>query len=68
MKLTRENIHAAGSSGTGFNRGQLAVLGIEWPPKKGWLTQLIGTEVSDEKYKKFMDLKKNKFQQGELEL
>lgn len=57
MKLTREIIHSAGTLGMGFNRHQLALLGVKWPPKKGWLSRLVGTEVSDDVWEKVMRLK-----------
>jgi membrane protease subunit (stomatin/prohibitin family) len=58
--LTSENLHALGSNnGVGWNRKQLAVLGINWPAKKGWLTGLIGKEISLEKYQTLMMLRKS---------
>jgi hypothetical protein len=57
MKLTREIIHGAGTLGMGFNRHQLGLLGVKWPPKKGWLSGLIGTEIPDETWEKVMRLK-----------
>lgn len=52
MKLTRENLHAlSGSPGqAGFTRKQIEMLGFDWPPVKGWLTSLIGTEIGDDLY------------------
>jgi hypothetical protein len=55
MKLTWENIHAAATKGCGFTGAQLAVLGITWPPRKGWLRNLIGKEITDAQYEAFKD-------------
>jgi hypothetical protein len=55
MKLTWDNIHAAGTRGCGFTRAQLAVVGIRWPPPKGWLRKLIGKEITSEQYEAFKD-------------
>ncbi len=51
MKLTSEILHSAGSyGGNGFNKAQLSLLGVEWPPKKGWLIGLIGTEFDEARW------------------
>lgn len=52
IKLTRENLHALSASPgqAGFTRKQIEALGFSWPAKKGWLTSLIGTEISQGKY------------------
>lgn len=57
MKLTREIIHGAGSSKCGFNSYQLRLLGVGYPPAKGWLYDLIGTEVSDRTWELVVRLK-----------
>lgn len=57
MKLTHENLHALATAGCGFNRAQLAVLGVECPPIKGWLSGLIGSEISVEAYDRAMALR-----------
>lgn len=60
MKITRDLI-MAGSSTThtgAWNKKQLEVLGISWPPKHGWLHGMIGSEISDEKYQKFLSLQR----------
>ncbi len=57
MKLTHSLIHSAGRSGVGFNYHQLKVLGIHWPPKKGWLSSLIGKDISDEQWKLIVAMK-----------
>jgi hypothetical protein len=56
MKLTREIIHSAGTRGEGFNRAQLALLKVPWPPQKGWLANLVGQEVSDEDWQLILRL------------
>ena len=61
MKLTRENINALSNSG-GFNSAQLTILGAT-DKRKGWLSKLIGKEISDDDYRKLLDLKGAKKQQ-----
>jgi len=57
MRLTRQILHSAGTSRSGFNRLQLEKLGVQWPPKKGWLSSLIGKEVPDETWEEVLSLK-----------
>lgn len=32
----------------------MLALGVNFPPKSGWIERLIGTEVSDEQYERFL--------------
>jgi hypothetical protein len=49
MILTRDFIKSAThGNGETWTREQLEILGVELPPKKGWLSNLIGKEVPDE--------------------
>lgn len=57
MILTRRVIHSAGSQGMGFNRVQLQLLGVSWPPQRGWLVRLVGTEVDDETWETVVRLR-----------
>lgn len=57
MILTREAIHAAASQGGGWSRAQLSLLGVSWPPQRGWLSRLIGTAIPDGTYAQFLALK-----------
>jgi len=59
MKLTREMIQSGASIAGGWNRAQLTVLGVSWPPKKGWAKALAGTEISEDAYAQFLKLKKS---------
>ena len=54
--LTKERLYRGGTSGCGFNRFQLEVLGVEYPPRKGWIRRLVGTEMTLEQYAKFVSL------------
>src|ERR1017187_9194056 len=67
MILNREILHEAGRSGCGFNYHQLKLLGVPLPPKKGWLSALIGTEVSDETWQQVLQFKdRRKWQRREM--
>lgn len=61
MKTVRLNwslIHSVGSyGGHGFNKKQLDLLGINWPPKHGWVQWLIGKEIPEHIWKEVVALK-----------
>jgi hypothetical protein len=58
VKLNWNLIHSAGSyRGRGFNKKQLDLLGVNWPPKHGWLTWLIGQEIPVEIWQQVLSLK-----------
>mgnify|MGYP001606919754 CR=1 FL=1 len=47
--ITSEWLHVHASvGGVGWNAAQLRVLGVAWPPRKGWLSRLVGTKISRE--------------------
>lgn len=56
ITLTRENLHALGTSGIGFNRRQLAALGVT-EMRKGWLSALIGKTILGVDYDAAMSLR-----------
>lgn len=56
--LTRELIEAGVSSKGGYNAVQLKVLGIDWPPPKGWKKSVIGTTIDYKNYETFINHKK----------
>jgi hypothetical protein len=37
----------------GWTAAQLRVLGVAWPPKKGWLSALRGKTIPDEQARQF---------------
>lgn len=48
MKITEAFIEKIASGEGGWNRPQLALLGVAWPPAKGWKQTLLGKEISEE--------------------
>lgn len=58
MQLTKSLIHSAGSyGGHGFNKAQLNLIGVRWPPKQGWLESLVGKSIPDDTWQKVVGLK-----------
>jgi len=41
----------------GFNAKQLKLLGVGWPPYKGWQEAIIGSEISEAEAELFIRLK-----------
>ena len=58
VRITESLLDAGRSDRGGLNKNQLAVLGIDWPPAKGWKRQLIGMEIPDEAADSFLALRK----------
>lgn len=54
--LSREMIHAGKSCAGGWNKKQLAVLGVDWPPEKGWVDRLKDTLIFEDDYNYFLEL------------
>jgi len=50
MKLTRELIVECQTPAGSWNRHQLKLLGVPWPPVHGWIDRIIGKEISESDY------------------
>ena len=48
MILTKKYIMANRTDRGAWTRPQIEALGIEWPPRKGWIDRVIGNEISSE--------------------
>lgn len=57
MKLTEELIEAGRSLNGGWSRAQTSCLGVPWPLEHGWKKDMIGVEVSESDYARFLALK-----------
>lgn len=57
MRLKAEDIEAGRSSNGGWSRAQVELLGVSWPLVSGWKKALIGKEVSENAYKRFIAFK-----------
>lgn len=45
ITLTKELLDAAKTARGGYTKAQLALLGVAWPPARGWTAALIGRQV-----------------------
>jgi hypothetical protein len=57
LTLSGEMIHGAATQSNGWNRKQLSVLGVPWPPPSGWLKKLEGRKVMFWQWQKFLSLR-----------
>lgn len=48
---------AGSSNNGGWNKEQFRILGIDWPPKKGWMFNASGVEITPEQYERFLSLR-----------
>jgi len=53
MKLTKQQILDGRSLSGGWTKKQLSILGIEWPPQKGWMWRACMKEITAEEYQVF---------------
>lgn len=59
MVLSYDHIQSLGTleDGIALNSYQLRLLGIGWPPKRGWVSGLIGREIPDDLFRLLMELR-----------
>lgn len=57
MIITEEFILRGRVGNGGWNKEQLWLLGVPWPPVSGWMKMLKNVEVSDEAAQKFLAMK-----------
>ena len=56
MKLTHDIIGSAIAEQGQFSAKQLAKLGIQWPPKAGWINSLIGLTIPDQEWNEVLSM------------
>jgi len=64
MLITEEFIISGQSRAGGWNRAQLELIGVPWPPRPGWKWRAIGTVIPDSDADLFLELKGKK--RGEI--
>jgi hypothetical protein len=55
--ITNKLIEQGKSDRGGWNKKQLAILGIKWPPKQGWKWEIIGNIISEAGIMEFLSLR-----------
>lgn len=56
MRITRELLEQGQSKAGGWSREQLRLLGVNWPPKRGWPAKIVGSEITDAEAARFLEL------------
>lgn len=54
MQITRGWIMAHRTERGAWTEVQILALGIDWPPKRGWISRIVGSEITSEKAAEFM--------------
>jgi hypothetical protein len=57
VKITEEFLNKISLRKDGWNRPQLALLGVAWPPAQGWKQTLLGKEISEETARRLEELR-----------
>lgn len=57
MLVTIELIESGCSGAGGWNQHQLKLIGVDWPPMKGWKNRAVGMEISEEDAALFVSIK-----------
>ena len=55
FEVTRDWIHRHKTERGGFTKAQVQALGVDYPPKKGWVSELCGEYITQDQAKAFMD-------------
>jgi hypothetical protein len=68
MVVTKELILAGKTGSGGWKAKQLKIIGVSWPPEKGWMDRAVGRLISNEDADRFVSYKgtKRKPKQGQL--
>lgn len=54
MVITKEIIDQGKSKNGGWTKKQLSILGVSWPPEKGWQNKIIGKEIDKDTLDQFL--------------
>ena len=57
FEVTEDWVKAFQSGNGGWNRAQLECIGINWPPRQGWIKRAVGRKISDEQRQQFEALR-----------
>lgn len=69
FRITKEWLHAYPQTlPAGWTKRQLALIGVNWPPKHGWLEGSVGKEIPDTARAEFESFATAKLNMSEEEL
>jgi hypothetical protein len=57
MFINKSQIKEAKSLNFGYSKKQIEVLGLNWPPIKGWTNRILLIDLKEEQILQFINLK-----------
>jgi len=57
VRVTQELIEQGKSGSGGWNRAQLMILLVPWPPRKGWRRRIENTQITKSEADRFVALR-----------
>jgi hypothetical protein len=67
FRVTQHWIKAYQSGRGGWNKKQLACIGVDWPPKTGWILAAAGGEITEQKKTEFEQLQGKSIEAGKIQ-
>lgn len=58
MVLTKQYIFKHSTARGGWTKKQLNAIGVAWPPKNGWIKEVVGNKITEEEVLIFENRKK----------
>ena len=66
MRITTDFIHKHRTPRGGFSRAQMYALGVEWPPRRGWIIEAARREHTEEAVAAFVRFADEEIPHAEL--
>ncbi len=54
MKVTRQLLMQHRTPKGAWTKAQLLALGLSWPPRHGWMEEVVGKELTERQYNQFI--------------
>jgi hypothetical protein len=55
MTVTKDFLLLGRTANGGYTKAQLTLLGVQWPPRRGWTRRIIGKEISIDTANRFLE-------------
>lgn len=59
-QITKMWLKDHATKGCGFTKAQIEALGVSYPPKAGWIDEIVGTWITDEQAINYENLRRKK--------
>ena len=54
MRVTKQWVTKHRTTAGSWTKSQIEAIGVDWPPSKGWISRVAGTEITQEQKDTFM--------------